>query len=298
MTGLSNENTGLDAGHSGSTPDPRNDGGDSRRGNELSGRAVDAGGLDSRVTPIPSSIVQAMCQIMVTVEAVKKSAFNEHGKYKFSSTDDIYAALSRKMGECGIICMALEERCDIKRIEAPIKERGAIVRDKDGNPAMQTVQWAHIEYSFVWATTQDTWTDRRAKRTIYIQVTGPQTFQAAQSFIEKAYYRSTFKIPSGDMDLDSMPQADNEDEQVALNTPGRVKRKGSAEGKRDGSVAIFNELRGAISAVTNAEDLNALYVEHCDRNGPWSGMPPRWAEMLQDDYEVKREAFTAIQAAE
>lgn len=250
------------------------------------------------MTPIPASIVQALCQIMVTVEAVKKSAFNEHGKYKFSSTDDIYAALSRKMGECGIICMALEERCDIKRIEAPIKERGAIVRDKDGNPAMQTVQWAHIEYSFVWATTKDTWTDRRAKRTIYIQVTGPQTFQAAQSFIEKAYYRSTFKIPSGDMDLDSMPQADNEDDQIALNAKRAGPRKASAEGKRDGSVKIFNGIRGKIAAAVNGEHLREIYLTHCDDSGPWSGMPDRWAATLQEDYEVRMSGFDAVQAAE
>lgn len=297
MTGLSNGSTHMDAGNQGIPAERSGDNANGRSADAAGVAGVVGGGSHSGVTPIPSSIVQSICQIMATVEAVKKSAFNEHGKYKFSSTDDLYAALSRKMGECGVICMALEERCEIKRFEAPIKERGAIVRDKDGNPAMQTVQWAHIEYSFVWATTSDTWTDRRAKRTIYIQVTGPQTFQAAQSFIEKAYLRSTFKIPSGDMDLDSMPQFDNEDDaNASIRT--RLPRKASAEGKRDGSVDIFNQLRGRIANATNAEDLQSIYVEHCDRNGPWSGMPPRWADMLQDDYEVKRDGFTAIQAAE
>lgn len=62
--------------------------------------------------------------------------------------------------------------------------------------------------------------------------------------------------------------------------------------------SLTNQLRGRIANATNAEDLQSIYVEHCDRNGAWSGMPPRWADMLQDDYEVKRDGFTAIQAAE
>lgn len=241
----------------------------------------------SDVQAIPASIVQAICKIQATVDAVKKTQRNAHGGYHFASTDDIYAALTRKMGEVGLVCLSLEDECDIKRIE------------KDGkNGEKVTVQWAHVVYRFVLATHEASWTDANARRSLFIQVTGPQTFQAAQSFAEKSFLRSMFKLPTGDVDLDAMPQADNEDDQIALNAPGRAKRKGSAEGKRDGSVAIFNELRGAIASVANAEDLNALYVEHCDRNGPWAGMPPRWAEMLQDDYEVKREGFSAIQAAE
>ena len=283
MTGLSNGHVDMDAGLAGHAGERGASGGDRVAAVSVPDAGhVSAGVVDSRVTPIPASIVRAICAIKSTVEAVKKTQKNPHGGYMFSSTDDVYAAISRKMGDVGLLCLAMEEESKLERIE------------RDGKVS----QWLRVVYSFVWATETDTWTDPRARRTLCVQVTGPQTFQAAQSFAEKSYYRSTFKIPSGDMDLDSMPQADNEDEQVALNTPGRVKRKSSAEGKRDGSVAVFNEVRGAIAAVANAQDLHALYVEHCDSNGPWSGMPPKWAEMLQDDYEVKREAFTAIQAAE
>jgi len=96
----------------------------------------------------------------------------------------------------------------------------------------------------------------------------------------------------------ALRQGGEGDEQIALARRSSAPRKASAEGKRDGSVEIFNQLRGRIANATNAEDLQSIYVEHCDRNGAWSGMPPRWADMLQDDYEVKRDGFTAIQAAE
>lgn len=234
------------------------------------------------VTPIPASIVRAISKIKSTVEALKKSQRNQHGGYMFSSTDDLYAALARKMGDVELICMALEEKCEIKRIE---------LTTKDGP---KTSQWANIEYSFVWATPDDTWTDLKAKRSIYIQVTGPQTFQAAQSFIEKAYLRSTFKLPSGDMDLDSMPQAETEEDQNDILAPR--KRKSSAQAKRDGDPAAFNELRGAISGADGPADLEMIIGNH------WAfiqSLPTRWRQIVDAEIEDRRAEWDdSNQAAE
>lgn len=213
---------------------------------------------------------------MVTVEAVKKSQRNQHGGYNFASTDDIYAAVTRKMGEVGLICMSFEDRCEIKRVE------------KDGKVS----QWAHMEFSFALATTADTWSHPRAKRTLYIQVTGPQTFQAAQSYAEKSFLRSMFKLPTGDMDLDSMPQADNEDDQIALN--GGKKRKSSAEGKRDGSVKTFNQIRADISSAINVEMLAHIREAWAQE---WADMPDRWSQTLDEDFDVKMQELQAAQQA-
>lgn len=239
-------------------------------------RPVDSSGGNAErslaVAPIPASIVKAICQIMVTVEAVKKSQRNAHGGYNYASTDDIYAAITRKMGEVGLVCMSLEDRCEVKRVE------------KDGKVS----QWAHMEFSFVLATEADTWTDQRARRTLYIQITGPQAFQAAQSYAEKSYLRSMFKLPTGDMDLDSMPQADNEDDQVAL--AGGRKRKSSAEGKRDGSVKRFNEIRADIANAINAEML--MHVKDVWAQ-EWGDMPARWHDTIEEEYDTKMQEFEA-----
>jgi hypothetical protein len=241
-------------------------------------------GHHRRLTPLPPSIVQAICQIQVTVEAVKKSSRNAHGGYNFASTDDIYAAVTRKMGEVGLVLLSLEDRCEVKRVE------------KDG----KTAQWAHFEFSFVLATTADTWSDERAKRTLFIQVTGPQTFQAAQSYAEKAYLRSLFKLPTGDMDLDSMPQADTEEDEAEMSMPIKAgNRKSSYAAKKDGvSVAAFQALLGAIAAAPDRESLQRIYMEHSDANGAWAGMPVKWAKLLQDDFQVRMEALAAQQFAE
>lgn len=235
----------------------------------------DRRGGSGAVAPIPASIVKAICAVMVTVEAVKKSNRNQHGGYNFASTDDIYAAVTRKMGEVGLIIVALEDKAEIKRIE------------KDGKVS----QWMHAEFSFVLATEQATWSDPRARRTLYIQVTGAQTFQAAQSYAEKAYIRSLFKLPTGDVDLDSMPQADDEETQVALSA--KPKRKSSAASKRDGDDVVFNELRGAISGADGPADLQKIWN---DNISVINALPHRWHEIVQQEHDDKMRDF--MEAAE
>ncbi len=237
--------------------------------------------MSGPVATIPTSIVQAVCRIQASLDAVKKTGRNPHGGYQFASTDDIYAALTRKMGEVGLMILPLEVENEVVRVE------------KDG----KMVQWLRVAFEFVLATAEATWSDPRSKRSLFIMISGPQTHQAAASYAEKAYLRSLFKIPSGDLDLDSMPQADNEDDQLRMSAKGG-KRKSSAEGKRDGSVKQFNDVRGEISAAVNGEHLREVYLTYCDDNGPWAGMPERWAQTLQEDYETRMSEFDARQAAE
>jgi len=231
------------------------------------------------VEQIPGSIIKAICEIKRSLSAVAKTQRNSHGGYMFASTDDIYAALTRKMGEVGLVIVTLEDNCDIKRFEKT---------DKDGKT--QTVQWAHLEYSFVLATEDATWTDARAKRTLYIQVTGPQTFQAATSFAEKAYLRSLFKIPSGDMDLDSMPQAETIEAQHALNGNGG-KRKSSYAAKKDGTDKTFNNIISAIKAAPNAEVLQQIPELYCDEIAM---LPKQWNELYEQHYEDRVAEFRAV----
>lgn len=262
----------------------------SASGNRVSNSGAMAGG----VTPIPSSIVRAACAVQASVAAIAKTQFNKHGQYKFASTDDIYAAITRKLGEVGLMVYPLE-LAPVQREQSKVD-----VFDRDGNKTGEkTVSLLHFHFGYVLATETDTWFDPRSSRSITVLHTGPQTYNAAESFCQKAYLRAWLKLPTGDMDLDSMPQADNEDDQVAANAVGpRAKRKSSAEGKRDGSVAEFNKLVQAIATASNRDDLQAIYMDCADTNGPWAGMPSKWAGLLQDDYDAKMEGFAALTAAE
>jgi hypothetical protein len=214
---------------------------------------------------IPGSIVKAISRIAASLDAVSKTGKNAHGGYMFASTDDIYAAITRKLGEVGLVIMPLEEHIETSRVE------------KDG----KTNQWLKAVYSFALATEEATWHDPRSRRTLFLQITGPQSFQSAASYAEKAYLRSLFKIPSGEFDLDSMPQANTEDDQVALSSSG-AKRKSSYGAKKDGTDALFNEINRHIQGASDAGGLQYVRSTYADE---WARMPARWVEMLDDAYE-------------
>lgn len=229
--------------------------------------------------PIPGSIVKAQCYVMSKVGAIAKNGYNKHGGYKHSTADDVYAAVIRLMAEAGLVLLTSERLCEIKRFE---------ITDKDGAP--KTVQWAHFEFGFTWATEDATWTDEGAKRTLYLQVTGPQTFQAAQSFAEKSYLRSTLKLATGDIDLDSYAQADTEEGMVKLAAPR--KPKSSAAAKRDGTDKTFNEIIEAINGALDPEMLKHLREETYAED--WKTLPERWHQMVEDAYELKMDSFKAV----
>lgn len=219
------------------------------------------------VAPIPKPINEAVCKVQCNIHgAIKKSQRNLHGGYNFASTDDIYAGTMKIMGEVGLSVLCLEDKCEIVRIE------------KDG----KIVQWANMVFSFVLAAGGETWADPRLRRTLYIQVTGPQTFQAAQSYAEKAFLRSLFKLATGDMDLDAMPQSETEEGQMDLAQPR--KKKSSSAAKKDGSDKLFNEVRDAIRTASNPDELREVRDRYAQE---WAEMPTKWEALLNDEYEDK-----------
>jgi hypothetical protein len=167
------------------------------------------------VTPIPASIVKAICEVQASMQAVKKSQYNKHAGFNFASTDDIYAALTLKMAEAGLVSLCLEEH------EPQIKEVTKEALDKSGEKVTTRQQWMKATFTFVLATEDDTWTDVRARRTLFIQITGATSFQAAQSYAEKAWLRSLFKIATGDMDLDGLVQDEDGEPQEGDNQKPR-----------------------------------------------------------------------------
>lgn len=241
------------------------------------------------ITPIPGSIVKALCAVQATLAAVAKSDINRHGGYKFASTDDIYAAVTKKLGEVGLMIYPLEME-PVVEITAKVD-----VFDKEGvKTGEKTVTKLRFHFGYMLATETDSWFDARSARTIIVLHTGPQTFNSAESYCQKAYLRALLKIPTGDQDLDAMPQADTDEDQAALNGGNGKKKKSSAEGKRDGSVRIFNDIRANIATATSKEHLQqvrALYAEE------WPTMPERWHAMIEDDYASKMDDL-ASQAAE
>lgn len=224
---------------------------------------------------LPASIARAICRVQGAIESVKKDSRNQHGGYNYASTDAIYAALALKMAEAGLVIITMEDR-------DPVMER----REKDGKTAL----WGVFVFRFVLATDEDSWTHPRLQRTVISQITGPQSFQAAQSFCEKALLRSLFKLPTGDLDLDAMPQAETMETAEALAGNG-TKRKSSATAKRDGSDKTFNEIRTKIAGAQTADhvrQIELLYAEEI------ASLPSRWHEIIKDELVDRHDALQGV----
>jgi hypothetical protein len=232
--------------------------------------------FEPKQNDIPGSIVQGICAVQLGLDgAVKKTSYNQQGGYKFASTDDIYASTTKLMGEAGLSILCLEDSVEIKRFE----------QEKNGEKKI--VQWGLFQFSFVLAASDgSTWQHPNLKRTVYVQILGAQTFQAAQSYAEKAFLRSLFKLPTGDMDLDSMPQGETEEDQIALSQT--KKRKSSSGAKKDGTSELFNEIRAKIEGASSLDYLQQVRTLYADE---WAEMPTKWNDLLNDTYEDKMLQF-------
>jgi hypothetical protein len=227
--------------------------------------------------PIPPSIVSALCKVQASIEAVSKTSFNQQGKYKFASADDIYAAVARKFGEAGLMILPLEMAPPtIERVEKEYTD------DRSGEKSTKVSQWGKFTFGYVLATAEATWFDPRSSRTIFIQLLGPQTFNAAESYCQKQFLRALLKLPTGDMDLDSLPQADNEDDQVKLTAPRRP--KSSASAKRDGTTETFNEILRAVKGAPTLDVLEQIPTLYADDIGT---LPRAWHDVYEGEYETR-----------
>jgi hypothetical protein len=131
-----------------------------------------------RVAPparIPSSIVKAIAQVMREVGIVEKDAENKHASYKYASIDSVYAGVHAAMAKAGLVIIPMEE--NVERVGE---------------------KFLSFTFGFIFATEQDTWEDTRNKRSVMVGYTGPQTFQTAQSYCEKALLKGVFKLQTGD----------------------------------------------------------------------------------------------------
>jgi ERF superfamily len=69
-------------------------------------------------------------------------------------------------------------------------------------------------------------------------------------------------------------------------------RKSSAESKRDGTDKRFNELISMIRAAISVDDLREFTREHQDEI---NGLPERWAHLVSDEWDLKRDELKAGQ---
>ena len=214
------------------------------------------------VQDMPASIVQAVAKIQRAVQSVKRDGRNAHGGYEYASTDAIYAAISAKMGEAGLTILTLEDDPEIKTVDGPKGPQ----------------RWCRFKFRFILATEDGTWTDASCARTLYMQVLGPQTHMAAQSYAEKTFLRSLFKLPTGDLDLDQLP---TDEEKPA-------KRKSSSQAKKDG---LWEAFMTELEHIESFDQILELEMRYKDE---FKGMNNAWREQFFEKIELKRDQVAQL----
>jgi len=127
------------------------------------------------VTAISADIAKAIVLVKKDVKTIVKDAENKHGNYKYASVDAVYEGVREGMATHGLGLLLLETGF------TSVGEKSI-----------------RFEFQIVIFTAESTWTHTTFKRSIVLPWNGPQTAQAAQSYVEKAVLKSLFKLDTGD----------------------------------------------------------------------------------------------------
>ena len=125
------------------------------------------------------SVSQRVCAAKAEIGAIPKNGFNPHGKYKFASTDDVYHALRPILAKHGLDLILSISSAEVRE--------GA-----NGKP------WCFVAANIGF--------DGEAPqmRHMALPVTGPQTFEAVNSYLQKQYLRARLQIETGEYDEEDM----------------------------------------------------------------------------------------------
>ena len=243
------------------------------------GAPADAG---PKVPPMPPEIAKAIVAVMGEVKKLTKEGENKYQKYNFTSVDQFYEALGPIMAKHGLLDMALE-----RSITTEIRET------VDDYGKAKKSAWLIAEYDF-WLYHESGASFGPVTRSIQVTASGPQSYAAAQSFVEKYFLRNLFKIATGD--VDEVDEAPKEGLPQTREQPVRGKQTITSgrepEAKRP-------SLEPGASAMSLAAMLASL--DACDTRQAIAGWSTKNGDekerLLPEDREKLKEAFVAKQAA-
>ena len=138
-------------------------------------------------TAMPPAIAAAIVEVMGMVRQIGKDADNKHGGYKYVSIDKMFDSVGPIMAEAGLGLLIDEVGTEVKASE------------RSGAPWLfATYELTLFHGSGVMAAP--------LRRALAMPINGPQTYGAAQSYVQKQFLRALFQVPTGDKDADDTPQ--------------------------------------------------------------------------------------------
>ncbi len=194
------------------------------------------------VTGIPPAIAAAIVAVKKQVRQLGVDEDNKFAGYKYVSVDKFYATVGPIMAEAGLALIIDETSSAIEISEST---------ERDGK--VKKTPWLFVQYSLAFMHESGA-VSAPMRRSLAMPINGPQTYGAAQSYIEKQFLRQVFKIPTGDKDAGETEQG--------TDAPARGRsapRRQEAAPAPSGAVAeARQQVRELMDAIDATEDPEML----------------------------------------
>ena len=144
---------------------------------------------------------ELLLKIQKEIETPKRDAFNDHGKYYYSSADEVFRVVRDVLMKHKVIF-----KCDEWKFE--VRKTGSISSSKNNQITKRNVQTILIEFTMSLSDDEDVII--KGTYSCCATYTGPQTVQALRTYAMKYWLKSTLFIPTGELDMDSVGQNSRE----------------------------------------------------------------------------------------
>ena len=219
------------------------------------------GEVISSIPPrMPPEIAGAIIRVMRGAKQLGFDERNQHGGYSYASIDKFLSAFNPLLADAGLLLLIEELR---------VEYRDGAVNDKG-----RTTQWAMPHYE-IWLAHESGAMWGPLHRHLALPMTGPQTFGAAESYVQKRLLRGLFMVPTGEKDADEtspseMPAAHHRATKaspvIAQAGPGEdrardaYKRLAAAEKNAEDSRALLEIYDPVLSEWGPSEDVGQIMM--------------------------------------
>jgi hypothetical protein len=197
---------------------------------------------ERRALGMPPAIAAAIVAVKKQVRQLGVDEDNKFAGYKYVSVDKFYATVGPIMAEAGLALIIDETSSAIEISEST---------ERDGK--VKKTPWLFVQYSLSFLHESGA-VSAPMRRSLAMPINGPQTYGAAQSYIEKQFLRQVFKIPTGDKDADETAQGDD------APARGRAvpRRQEAAPAPSEAAAEARQQVRELMDAIDATEDPAAL----------------------------------------
>ncbi len=239
-------------------------------------------------TGMPPAIAAAIIAVKKQIRQLGSDERNQHGGYSYVSVDKFYERLGPLMADADLALLIDETETEVRISDAT---------DRDGKP--RKTPWLFAQYSLAFMHGSGA-ISPPMRRSIAMPINGPQTYGAAQSYIEKQFLRQVFKVPTGEKDADETAQGEDAPARGrqtqgsgngARNIPRRPEAAPAPSDAAAEATKRWREIKASIDATDDPETLLRL-----SEWGAFKALDKLGTEASANDPQAHRESMDMLRA--